>query len=384
MKIIIAVVIACMSSVSLYAETSVWKISNGDNVLYIGGTVHVLRASDYPLPDAFDTAFEKSDIMVFETLSDGPDALLNDEQVKTFLEECNQLVVTVQENDELGRFLTLSDEFSSMITRHPNAYNSINDETIQLSNEEWEIRDRIFAMANRIQKQLENEDVIDYLERVQKILAMGAENEKINFFTRFMNPGYQSLDAILGAETFHILESLCDKYDYPVINLKYWRPYIAYTTLSMHVLSRFAQADGVDIFFIKKAKERGKQIECFETDEFQYNLIANLGGEYGDSYYAYLFGEFETDEGVEEDFDQMVDAWKRGEMIEIMAYEKEHFPAVYESMVANRNNAWLPVIENYLKTSPVEFILVGTGHISGPDGLLTQLEKSGYKIEQNW
>jgi uncharacterized protein YbaP (TraB family) len=383
MKMIIAVVIAYMSSVSLYAETSVWKISNENNVLYIGGTVHILRASDYPLPEAFNTAFEKSEIMVFETFSDDPDALLNDEQVKAFLEECNQLVVMVQENDELGRFLILSDRFSSMIARHPNAYSSINDETIQLTNEEREIRNEIIAMAVSIQKLWQNEDVIAYLERVQKILVMGAENEKIKIFINFMNPDYKSLDKVFSEETFDMLVSLCEKYDYPVMNLKYWRPYIAYSSLSMHVLNRFAQADGVDVFFLKKAKEHGKKIECFETDEFQYNLIANLGNEYGDSYYAYLFSEFESEQGVEEDFDQMINAWKRGEMIESMTYEREHFPAVYESMLANRNNAWMPVIENYLKTSPVEFILVGTGHMFGPDGLLTQLENRGYKIEQN-
>jgi uncharacterized protein YbaP (TraB family) len=49
-----------------FAQSSVWKITKGENFLYLGGSVHALRAQDFPLPKEFETAFEKSDILVFE------------------------------------------------------------------------------------------------------------------------------------------------------------------------------------------------------------------------------------------------------------------------------------------------------------------------------
>lgn len=49
------------------AKTSVWKISKDGKTLYLGGSIHMLRAEDYPLPDAFDKAFSFSDRIVFET-----------------------------------------------------------------------------------------------------------------------------------------------------------------------------------------------------------------------------------------------------------------------------------------------------------------------------
>jgi len=49
------------------AETSVWKISNNKTSLYLGGTIHMLSKSDFPLPDAFQRAFNNSDILVLET-----------------------------------------------------------------------------------------------------------------------------------------------------------------------------------------------------------------------------------------------------------------------------------------------------------------------------
>ena len=48
------------------ATTSVWKVSNGEDVVYIGGTIHILPISEFPLPDAFSTTYEKSDTIVLE------------------------------------------------------------------------------------------------------------------------------------------------------------------------------------------------------------------------------------------------------------------------------------------------------------------------------
>ena len=35
------------------ADTSVWEVSGGETRLYLGGTIHALRPSDYPLPEKF-------------------------------------------------------------------------------------------------------------------------------------------------------------------------------------------------------------------------------------------------------------------------------------------------------------------------------------------
>jgi len=49
------------------ADSSVWKISDGDDHIFLGGTVHLLSKSDFPLPDEFSEAYDASDLVVFET-----------------------------------------------------------------------------------------------------------------------------------------------------------------------------------------------------------------------------------------------------------------------------------------------------------------------------
>ncbi len=50
-----------------HAETSIWQVSNGQNTVYLGGTFHMLKPSDYPLPKEFEEVYKKVNWLVFET-----------------------------------------------------------------------------------------------------------------------------------------------------------------------------------------------------------------------------------------------------------------------------------------------------------------------------
>ncbi len=56
-----------LSSLPAQADTSVWKATKGANTVYIGGTVHLLRPADYPLPPEYDEAYQDATEIYFET-----------------------------------------------------------------------------------------------------------------------------------------------------------------------------------------------------------------------------------------------------------------------------------------------------------------------------
>jgi uncharacterized protein len=63
------------------ATGCVWKVTRaGSGTLFLGGSVHALRSTDYPLPPAYNRAFEGSDRLAFEVepkvLSDSGEALV--------------------------------------------------------------------------------------------------------------------------------------------------------------------------------------------------------------------------------------------------------------------------------------------------------------------
>jgi len=46
---------------------SVWKVTNDQHSLYIGGTIHVLTPEDYPLAKEYNLAYQAADKVIFET-----------------------------------------------------------------------------------------------------------------------------------------------------------------------------------------------------------------------------------------------------------------------------------------------------------------------------
>ena len=50
----------------VYAESSVWMVSSSKANIYLAGSFHMLRSSDYPLPAEFFTAYKNSRKIIFE------------------------------------------------------------------------------------------------------------------------------------------------------------------------------------------------------------------------------------------------------------------------------------------------------------------------------
>lgn len=63
----IALLIGVLLAQHSHAGSSVWKVSKDDSYFYLGGTIHVLSLSDYPLPEEFTAAYRDASTIIFET-----------------------------------------------------------------------------------------------------------------------------------------------------------------------------------------------------------------------------------------------------------------------------------------------------------------------------
>ncbi|HIF75085.1 MAG TPA: TraB/GumN family protein [Porticoccaceae bacterium] len=85
---------------TISADSSVLKITSGENTVYLGGTVHLLRPSDYPLPEEYEQAYQESAVLVFETdISSMNDLSIQAETLKQLTYTAGQSLDTVL-NDE--------------------------------------------------------------------------------------------------------------------------------------------------------------------------------------------------------------------------------------------------------------------------------------------
>ena len=270
-------------SVNLHADSPVWKVSNNDQHLYIGGTVHLLGSKDYPLPTEFDLAYKQSSKLILET--------------------------------DISQMQTAS-----------------------------------------VQKTL-------------MTLAMYKEGETIQ--------------SRLSPHTYQELKDFCKSRSIDIQGLLRFKPGLLSVILSLSELKKLNLAGtGVDELYNLKARQHNKAQGYLESLNEQIKLISDMGQGQEDAFIQYTLNEMKNMEAM---LDQLKAAWRHGDLRELndIAIKplKKDFPKLYQAMLVKRNNAWLPQIEEMLTTGEVELILVGALHLAGEDGLLTQLELAGFKVE---
>ena len=271
-------------SVSLVAETAVWKVSRGENHLFIGGTVHILARADYPLPAEFNLAYQGSERLVLET-----------DMQKLQSPEFQQQMI---------RELAYSDG--------------------------------------------------------------------------------RNLKSVLSEKTFRSLEQYCTSRGIAIADLLPFKPGLVATTLAVVELRRLGLGGiGVDAYFNAKAIKDQKNLGQLESVDSQLAFLSTMGQGQEDEIIAYTLEDIKNLPTVMEEIKK---TWRSGDMtaLEELAVTplKKDFPNVYQKMLVDRNNAWLPQIQAMLKTGEVEFILVGSLHLAGDDGLLEQLSARGYEVQK--
>ena len=140
---------------------------------------------------------------------------------------------------------------------------------------------------------------------------------------------------------------------------------------------------GVDAFFHTRAVGDGKAEGQLETVQEQIGFIAAMGeGNESEFILLSLKDLAETGDVMED----MIGAWRSGDaegLSELFVEEmKVEAPALYDTLLLQRNLKWVPQIDSMLQDADTEFVLVGAAHLVGENGLLDLLSQKGYEINQ--
>ncbi len=267
-----------------HSQSSVWVATSGEEKVYLGGTVHLLRPADYPLPAPFETAYQDSDKLFFET-------------------------------DIAG----LSD----------------------------------FSVQARMMQALTYTDDT-------------------------------TLRSVLNDEAYAALVAHVATVGLPMQMMEKFKPGLLVSTLQVIEFQKMGfTPQGVDAYFNSRAVGDTKPVGQLEPIDAQIGFIANMGIGH-ESEFVLL--SIEDMKEISTSMDQMVSAWRGGDndtLANLFVDDmKEGYPALYAELLVDRNNNWMPLIENMFSEEGTEFVLVGAAHLVGDDGLLSLLQKKGYQISR--
>jgi len=265
-----------------WAGSPVWLVENSQNKLYLAGTIHLLRPTDYPLPQALNYAYQQAQILVFET-----------------------------------------------------DINSSSDPTFT----------RQMAEA-------------------------------------MLLPPDQQLQDLLSASTLAMLEDYLQANHLTLAQFARLKPAMIALTLTLTELGKIgAGNNGVDRHFFERASADSKVIKALETPLQQLEFLSSLGEGQEDLVIQHTLEDIKT---LQQQFDNMIQSWRVGDYDRLQALFIEpmrtHFNPLYQQLLVQRNENWLPEIVQMLSSEETEMILVGTAHLLGEEGLVSRLHQTGFKI----
>jgi len=171
-----------------------------------------------------------------------------------------------------------------------------------------------------------------------------------------------------------------------VLNFDIYRPWVVVMLQEQLQLQELGYDTeyGIDLYFINKAVETGKDIIELETEDFQIELLSAFPDEL-----MILVLEANIENPLtQEDADLLFEAWKDGDAVamELLLFEAlTEEPALapyYDKMIDERNINMAEIIEWFLTDDESYFVVVGAGHLVGDNGLIAILDGRGYVTEQ--
>jgi uncharacterized protein YbaP (TraB family) len=191
-------------------------------------------------------------------------------------------------------------------------------------------------------------------------------------------------DSAVSKETATLVAAHLKESGLPVEMFQVMKPWMVMLTIAA-LEAQKAGLDpklGLDKHFYDRAKAAGKTIVGLETAESQIDRLDQMSDSLQEQLLRSALSEAETTRNSLKD---IVAAWRRGDgpaLEKTLLSDFTEYPDAYRSLIVERNNNWMPQIDACLNKPQPCLVVVGAAHLVGPDGLLTLLQRKGYRIEQ--
>jgi hypothetical protein len=184
-----------------------------------------------------------------------------------------------------------------------------------------------------------------------------------------------SLSAKLPPEDLVQVKAFLDKRGVSFAAFDRLRPWLVALMLTVSELRKagFSGENGIDMHFLKQARELGKSVRALESAEFQIELLSGFSDELQRLFLMSTIHEMDKLLGM---VDEITAAWKRGDaatmdrMLVQSQREDERMRPVFQKLIHDRNVSMAAKVRELLQSEVALFVVVGAGHVVGEGGLV--------------
>jgi uncharacterized protein YbaP (TraB family) len=197
-------------------------------------------------------------------------------------------------------------------------------------------------------------------------------------------PEGQTIEGQLSGPVYGEFTNYLAEAGLPLFMLERFKPVMAAMTITLLESQKVGldAEHGLDKHFYDLAKQDSKEIGALETVEFQTSLLAGLSKEEGETM---LKSTIKDAKDLKKDLGDLVDAWNTGNSSKLEKLVKDvgdEGTTLNKKMVTDRNERWVPQIEDLLKQDKPVLVIVGAAHLVGKQGVVELLKKRKWKVTQ--
>ncbi|MBS0579949.1 MAG: TraB/GumN family protein [Proteobacteria bacterium] len=196
-------------------------------------------------------------------------------------------------------------------------------------------------------------------------------------------PG-ERLQTLVGAQTYARVTTVAAQLQLPMAMLDHQAPWMVGIEISDKAYEQagYRPEQGVEEQLLARVRADHKATAGLETLQQQLGGLIALSPQDQAHLLEQCMDDLQT---LEADMKDVLTAWRGGDAARLgslLSAEYDSFPALYRPLVTDRNQRWLPQIEQLLKGNENAMVVVGSLHLVGKGGLLELLRKDGYPSSQ--
>lgn len=201
-----------------------------------------------------------------------------------------------------------------------------------------------------------------------------------------MYPEGDSVDKHISPKTFKLLSANTAKLGMASVMYQRMKPWLLATTISLNDLQKlgFKAELGLDMHLQQRARKAGKRLEALETAEGQLEALDSLPDKTQE---LMLLEALEKSDTLEKMMNTALDAWLAGDAkrldSELIAHTRSaDYKPLFDALFVKRNRKMLAAVEKYLQGKEVVFVMVGAGHLVGPNSVVDLASKKQLEPKQ--
>lgn len=199
-------------------------------------------------------------------------------------------------------------------------------------------------------------------------------------------PAGQSLEKLLSSGDWRAFKDTSAQLGMPVEVLAGMQPWMAGTVLTLMAAQRsgFETAQGVDLALMAEAAESGLPLEELETAEEQIAAFSAGGAEAQRKSLRQSVDLLHSGR-LAPYLEHLLQAWRAGDASRLQSLLAETLPPdteIARALIERRNLRMAERLDRKMQDRRPRFVVVGVGHLVGPQSIPALLAKRGYRVRQ--